>query len=172
LRAIERVYHSGFSGASQRRIPFPSISPISPKEPEFENPGVAHSSEFLDEVIIPPGGRSIYSTDTRGRVLSEKRMDENGGLLGELVNTWVGDRLISVSWKSGDEEWLIEYEYDERGNRILERNFNRGVLERVVRSDENREVEELFMDGRLVLRATWEGGRKISEERIRGNRDR
>jgi hypothetical protein len=171
LRAIERVYHSG--GISSRRIPFPSISPIFPKEPEFENPGVAHSSEFLDDVIdvpIPPGGRSIFSTDNRGRILSERRLDENGELLGELTNIWTGDRLISVSWKSGDDEWLIEYEYDEKGDRILERNFNRGLLERIVRSEGNREVEELYMTGRLILRAVYEDGRKISEERVRENR--
>ena len=188
LRAIERVYHSGSSvgdtqrGApqgedtpgedssgeiSRRRISFPSIGPIFPKEPEFENPGIAHSSEFLDDVV-PPGGRVIYSTDNRGRVLSEKRLDEEGTLLGEMVNNWTGDRLESVFWKSGDDEWLIEYDYDERGNRIRERNYNNGVLERSVHTEGDREVEELFMNGRLILRATWEDGRKISEERIRG----
>ena len=166
LRAIERVYHSGLD-SSERRIPFPSLSPIFPKEPEFENPTVAYSSEFLEDVIIPPEGRVIYATDNRGRVLSERRLDENGELLGELVNIWAGDRLVSVSWKSGDDEWLIEYEYDDQGNRILERNFNRGVLERVVSTDGDREVEDLYMNGRVILQAIWVDGRKISEERIR-----
>ena len=167
LRAIERIYHSGYSLDSRRRIPFPSIGPIFPQEPDFESPVVAHSSEFLGDIMIPPGGRVIYTTDNRGRILSERRLDEDGRLQGELINTWSGDRLASVSWVSGDDEWLIEYEYDEQGNRIMERNINRGVLERTIRSDGNREVEELFINDVVVLRAIWENGRKISEERVR-----
>jgi hypothetical protein len=72
-----------------------------------------------------------------------------------------------VHWKSGDDERLTEYEYDSAGDRMLERNFNRGILERTVRSTGNRDIEELYMNGRIVLRAVWEDGRKISEERIR-----
>ena len=167
LRAIERIFHSGYEGDSRRRIPFPGIGPIFPNEPLFDSPGIAHSSEFLDDVIIPPGGRVIYNTDNRGRVLSERRYDEEGELIGELINDWSGDRLLSVSWVSGNDEWAIEYDYDDDGNRIMERNINRGILERTVRSDGDREVEELYMNGIVVLRAIWEEGRKISEERIR-----
>jgi hypothetical protein len=33
--------------------------------------------------------------------------------------------------------------------------------------DGSREVEELYMNGEVMLRALWEDGRKISEERVR-----
>jgi hypothetical protein len=167
LRAIERVFNQGYDESLMDRVSFPAINPGISREPEFQNPGLALSTEFLDDVISAPLGRIIYTTDSRGRVLVEAMLDENGDVLGELRNTWIGDRLDSVLWKSGDDERLTEYEYDSNGDRILERNLNQGVLERTVRTTGNRDIEELFMDGRVVLRAVWEDGRKISEERVR-----
>jgi YD repeat-containing protein len=149
------------------RIAFPPVVPGSSREPEFQNPGLAFSSDFFGDLIAEQPERIIYTTDSRGRVLTETRFDENGELIGELRNTWTGDRLDSVLWKSGDDERLTEYEYDSSGNRILERNLNRGILERIVRTTGNRDIEELYMNGRVVLRAVWEDGRKISEERVR-----
>jgi hypothetical protein len=110
----------------------------------------------------------IYTTDDRGRVLSETRRDEAGEILGEMRNTWSADRLTRIHWTAGDDERVTEYEYNAAGDRVLERNINKGVLERVVRTTGNQEIEELYMDGQVVLRATWEKGRKVSEERVRG----
>ncbi|GHV27256.1 hypothetical protein AGMMS4952_08630 [Spirochaetia bacterium] len=138
-------------------------------EGEFVKPGSVFSSEFFEDVIINSGDRILYTTDDRGRILSEVRRDENDEVLGEVINTWSGDRLASVLWKSEDEERLIEYEYNSGGDRIFERNFRDGVLERTVRRSGEREVEELYMNGAAVLRAIWEDGRKVSEERIRQN---
>jgi hypothetical protein len=109
----------------------------------------------------------FYVTDDRGRILTETRRNEEGEVIGELQNAWSGDRLTSVRWKAGDDERVTEFGYDGDGDRILERNINRGVLERVVRLAGNREIEEIYMDGKPVLRAVWENGRKISEEHIR-----
>ncbi|MCL2479457.1 MAG: hypothetical protein FWF22_08140 [Treponema sp.] len=167
LRTIERTYISGVSGDLFRRIPFPALAPGVTGQPEFQNPGLAYGSLFPDGMDIPANTSVIYSTDSKGRVLSERRLDENGDTQAELVNTWTGDRLDSISWKSADQDKTTEYEYDENGNRIVERNYNNGVLERVVKTDGNRDTEELYMDGKLMLRATYEDGRKISEERIR-----
>jgi hypothetical protein len=172
LRAIERVFNqdydeSSMDRASLDRVSFPPIVPGSSREPEFQNPGLAFSSEFIDDVITEQPGRIIYTTDSRGRVLTETRLGEDGEVIGELRNAWTGDRLDSVLWKSGDDERLTEYEYDSDGDRILERNLNRGVLERTVRTTGNRDIEELYMNGRVILRAVWEDGRKISEERVR-----
>jgi hypothetical protein len=133
----------------------------------FVNPGIAYSPEFLQDVIVPEGGRVIYTTDSRGRVLAEQRLDEAENVIAEIRNTWSADRLLSVRYTAGDDERLTEYEYDEDGSRTLERNYNNGALERVVRSDKEKDVEELFMNGELILRAVWEEGRKISEERVR-----
>ena len=88
-------------------------------------------------------------------------------MIGELTNTWSGDRLLSVLWKTKDENTLIEYEYDEEGDRVVERNFNHGVLERIVYIQDDMEIEDIFINGVLMLRAYWENGKKIREERPR-----
>jgi hypothetical protein len=88
-------------------------------------------------------------------------------MIGEMKNTWSQDRLLSVHWTSGDDDRLTEYEYDGGGDRILERNYSKGLLERIVKQEGDREVEEIYMNNRIILRAIWEDGRKISEERIR-----
>jgi hypothetical protein len=170
LRAIERLYHSS-GGNEPLRIPFPQINPGFSREVVFVNPSIAYSSEFLQDVIVPEGGRVIYTTDSRGRVLTEQRLDEEENVIAEIRNTWSADRLLSVLYTAGDDERLTEYEYDEDGNRTLEKNYNKGELERVVRSDGQRDVEDLFVNGQRVLRAVWEDGRKISEERVRPSRE-
>jgi hypothetical protein len=134
---------------------------------DFISPGSAYGSSFFSDIIVNSGDRVLYTTDERGRVLTEIRRDENDAILGELRNNWSGDRLVSVTWKAGEDEQLTEYEYDDEGDRILERNYVNGVLERTVRREADREVEELYMNGAVILRAIWEEGRKISEERVR-----
>jgi hypothetical protein len=79
---------------------------------------------------------------------------------------------MSALWRSIDDERLIEFEYDNDGNRIVERNFRNGILERSVTAQNGMDIEEIFMNGRLVLRAFWEDGVKISEERITPPRGR
>jgi antitoxin component YwqK of YwqJK toxin-antitoxin module len=108
-----------------------------------------------------------YSVDSRGRVLSEISKGEDGKTIGELRNTWLNDRLQDVEWKSGDDERRIEFEYDRDGNPMAERNYRKGVLERTVTIDGYNEIEEIYMNGVLILRAYWENGLKISEERVR-----
>ncbi|AEF83149.1 hypothetical protein TREAZ_0011 [Leadbettera azotonutricia ZAS-9] len=167
LRAIERVYHSDIAEGEKAKIGFPGISPGFSKGVEFVNPGFAYSSEFFNDILITAGTKVSYTTDDRGRILSETRRDEEGELIGEIKNTWTGDRLDSVFWKSGDDERTTQYEYDSEGNRIMEKDYRGETLERTVRSQGNREVEELYMNGSVILRAVWEDGRKISEERVR-----
>jgi hypothetical protein len=168
LRTIERLYHA--AGNEPLRIPFPAINPGFSREAAFVEPGIAYSSEFLQDMIVPEGGRVIYTTDSRGRVLTEQRLDDEENVIAEIRNTWSADRLLSVRYTAGDDERLTEYEYDEDGSRTLERNYYKGALERIVRSDKERDVEELFMNGEMILRAVWEEGRKISEERVRSSR--
>ncbi|GHV81534.1 hypothetical protein AGMMS49991_00920 [Spirochaetia bacterium] len=170
LRAVERVYHLAAdqrSGAAEPvRLSFPHIVLGAAKNNQFVSPAAAFSSDFFQDILTDTVSRVLYTTDDRGRVLSETRRDEAGEVIGELVNTWSGDRLSQVRWKAGDDDRLTEYEYDGEGDRILERNYNKGVLERTVRREGEMEVEELYMDGQPVLRAVWDNGRKISEERI------
>jgi hypothetical protein len=128
--------------------------------------GGAYTSEFFVGAQAPDGVTITYNVDSRGRIIGEVWRGEDGRILGELVNTWVGDRLQSALWKAPDDERLIEFEYDNDGHRIAERNFRNGVLERSVTAHGGLEVEEIFLNGRLILRALWEHGVKISEERV------
>jgi hypothetical protein len=168
LRGVERHYLSSpEEGQETAFVRFPQLILDVGSETEFVKPGSVFSSEFFDDVIINSGDRILYTTDDRGRILSEIRRDENDNILGEVINTWSGDRLASVLWKSEMEERLIEYEYNGEGDRVFERNLRNGVLERTVRQEGDREVEELYINDAVVLRAVWEEGRKISEELIR-----
>jgi hypothetical protein len=168
LRSVERRYLSApAEGQEPAFFRFPGLIIGLDGEREFVKPGSVFSSEFFADVIINSGDRILYNTDNRGRIQSEVRRDENDKVLGEVINTWSGDRLASVLWKSEPEERLIEYEYNSEGDRMFERNFRDGVLERTVRQAGDREVEELYMNGAVVLRAIWENGRKVSEERVR-----
>jgi hypothetical protein len=169
LRAVERVYHRGEEAGDDRvRLPFPHMVLDAARQTDFVRPVLPISSEFFQDILADAGDKVIYTTDSRGRILTETRQDEAGEVLGELRNTWTGNRLTQVQWISGEDDRITEYEYNDSGDRILERNINKGMLERVVRISGGREIEELYMDDRVVLRAVWENGRKISEERVRG----
>jgi hypothetical protein len=168
LRSVERHYiRAPVEGQETALLRFPQLITGVGAESEFIKPGPVFSSEFFEDVIINSGDRIIYNADARGRVLSEVRRDENDNIIGEVINAWSGDRLVSVTWKSGDEERLIEYEYDGGGDRVFERNFRNGVLERTVRQEGEQEIEELYINGEVALRAIWVEGRKVSEEPVR-----
>jgi hypothetical protein len=167
LRAVERTYHRGAEAASPVSLRFPHMVLNAAADTDFVGPPATFVSGFPEEYLIGEGYRVVYTTDDRGRVLTETRQDDKGTVIAELVNTWTGNRLSSVRLKAGEDERLTEYEYNSRGDRIIERNYRRGVLERLVRTEGNRETEELYMNGAVILRAVWEDGRKISEERVR-----
>jgi hypothetical protein len=164
LRAVDRTLHRG--ALESLRIAFPRLGPGASTEDKQITHGGLFTSEFFAGTDAPDGVTISYNIDGRGRILGEVWRGEGGQVLGELLNTWSGDRLQSVSWKSVNDERLIEFEYDADGHRIVERNFRNGVLERSVTTRGSMEIEDIFMGGRLVLRAIWEGGVKISEERI------
>jgi hypothetical protein len=171
LRAVERVYHrSGEAGDERVRLPFPHMVLDAARQTDFVRPVSPLSSEFFQDILVSAGDTVLYTTDSRGRILTETRQNEAGEVLGELRNTWTGNRLTRVQWVSGEDDRVTEYEYNTEGDRILERNIYKGTLERVVRISGDREIEELYMDNRVILRAIWENGRKISEERVRGER--
>jgi hypothetical protein len=169
LRSVERVFRSAASAvpAEERiRLAFPHMILGAARDFGFVSPGSAYGSDFFEDVLLDSGFRVLYTTDDRGRVLTETRRDEEGNVIGELQNTWSGDRLVRVRWLSGEDERVTEYEYDAEGDRILERNSSRGILERTIRREGDRDVEELYMNGKVILRAIWEDGRKISEVRV------
>jgi hypothetical protein len=168
LRGVERVYHTE-SEEEPVRLRFPHVVLGAAKNTSFVNPGISFTNEFFKDILVDSGSRVLYTTDERGRVLTETRRNEDGEVIGELQNTWSGDRLVSVHWKAGDDDRITEFEYDSDGDRIVERNINKGVLERIVTQEGDQEIELLYIDGKPMLKAVWENGRKISEERIRSS---
>ena len=170
IRAIERVIANEAEGVT--RIPFPRLGFSSSTVEEIVIPRIAYVPDFLLGVYTGAGKRINYTIDSRGRILTEVWQDEDGRHIGEILNTWEGDRLASILWKSGEQAHpaavtlLVEYEYDSGGNRVAERNFRQGILERSVTNRGGLDIEEVYMNGKLMLRAVWEKGLKKSEERI------
>ena len=165
LRSIDRIIHEA-GGIDLPRISFPHIRTAVAAGDQMIVQSFVHNSGFLADIAAPANTRITFSVDGRGRVLTETWKNEDDEITGEFTNTWSDDRLLSVVWISGDEERRVEFDYDSGGDRIAERNFRNGILERRVSSRNGLDVEELFMSGALVLRATWEDGLKISEERF------
>jgi hypothetical protein len=164
LRAVERLYHER---PDRVRLAFPRLIPGSAADAGFVNPGLSYGTAFFEDLMVHQGYRVLYTTDERGRITGETRQDEEGKTIGVLEIGWSGDRISSVSWKTGEEERLAEFEYNEAGDRIAERDYHGGILERTLLRQGDRDVEELYLNGEVALRAVWEDGRKVSEERVR-----
>jgi len=172
LRNVERVFHE--ASASQKaaviepvRLIFPARALDAAKEKDFLKGKLTFSSDFLGGYQADNGFRIVYDTDSKGRVVSETMYNNRNEVVWTVKNTWVGDRIKAILKTEGADERLIEYDYDGSGNRIAERDIRNGILERKVLINGNKETEELYLDGVVALRAFWEDGRKISEERIR-----
>jgi hypothetical protein len=167
LRAIDRTVYGG--AGERSRVGFPALSPrVTPKEELATHAGVYTTAYFLGASDLE-GLTISHSLDSRGRVLSEISKNEEGKTISELRNTWSDNRLMIAEWKSGEDERRFEFEYDKDGKPLAERNFRKGVLERVVTTEGDNEIEEIYMNGILVLRAYWENGLKVSEERVGGS---
>jgi hypothetical protein len=120
--------------------------------------------EYFGDTTVTENNRLVFTTDTRGRVLTQTLYEEDD-IVWVISNKWSGDRIISINRTDEETDLLTEFEYDPGGNRSLEKNFRNGILERIVRTENNIEIEELYIDDRIVLTAIWEDGRKISETR-------
>jgi len=166
LRNVERIFHEP-AGIDPVRLLFPARALEAAYEKDFLKEKLTFSSDFLGGYPVDAGFRIVYDTDSKGRVLSETLYNSKNEVVWTLENTWAGDRIAAILKIEGDDKRLIEYDYDSSGSRIAERDFRNGVLERQVFIDGNKETEELYLNGVVVLRAFWEDGRKISEERIR-----
>jgi hypothetical protein len=179
LRAVERLYHetqnaesgsgveTGDSGEPVR-LAFPSRILDAAKHDDFISDKLAPLSSFFGDTVVQEGYRMIFTTDERGRILTQTLLERADKEVWVVVNTWSGERIASSLKTEGDNELLTEYEYDASGKRILERNSRNVVLERLVRAEgDKRELEELYMNGEVILKAEWEDGRKISEHRVR-----
>jgi hypothetical protein len=105
--------------------------------------------------------------DEKGRAIREVRFGKDGKVVEEIITEWSGDRVSSVTRTRENQIRKSEFFYDGRGNRINEKNYLNGRLERVVRKEGAMEIEELYKNGSLLLRAVYEGGVLVREERLR-----
>ncbi|MDR2576395.1 MAG: hypothetical protein LBC52_08155 [Treponema sp.] len=167
LRNVERIFHEAFD-LEPVLLVFPGRVLDAAYDKDFLKERLTLVSEFFGGLQQADDGfRMVYDTDAKGRVLSETLYNDKDEVVWTLKNTWVGDRISSIFKIEGEEQRSIEYDYDASGNRIAERDILNGVLERQVLINGAKETEELYLNGVVVIRAFWEDGRKISEERVR-----
>jgi antitoxin component YwqK of YwqJK toxin-antitoxin module len=169
LRSVERVFHterhiSLADNALLFYFPRHIADALLPGNLIGEKTNVY--PEFFGDALISKDDRLVFSTDARSRILSQTLYDEEGNIIWEIKNTWSNDRIVSTMKTEGGNEYLAEFEYNADRERILERNYKNGALERVVHTEGTRDIEELYFNNVAVLRAVWENGRKISETRI------
>jgi hypothetical protein len=194
LREVRRVsvdgqagdsrFFSGSSGLAQERNAVGSALFIA----RYDTRGhvVSRERREADELvsredfIFRPDSDALLSSVERlpreGRT-SRRQYDEKGRLLLENVsgpgNTseridYIWDENDRASAKkrhsaAGLEEWA--YRYDAEGGLVREDYSRRGALEKVtLYSGKNSRVEELYADGEMFLRVSWEGERRVKEE--------
>jgi hypothetical protein len=181
LRRVERIYYkAGFAlEAAQGRSKLPPTIPETPSNldvrdapsvPGFVNPGSPYDNSIMTDVLpsiyTVPAARVLYDTDRQGRIISETRYDEKDEVLAQINNEWGGERIDVIRWSAGEDQGRIVFRYSGK-NRISEEDYKNGELERKVTAQGSRETEEIFIGGKVILRAIWENGRKISEEQLR-----
>jgi len=170
LRSMRRVFYKENEISSLDEpvvITFPSGIMAAARETAFTVERHNSYPEFFGEVFAVKDSKMTYSTDERGRILSQTFYDEDDSIIWVIYNTWKDDRIVSTVKEEGGNISMAEYEYNSDGDRVLERNYTNGVLERVVRTDGKTDIEELYLNGNVILQAVWEDGRKISETRMR-----
>jgi len=166
LRYVLRVFHMD-ADAEPARVSFPSDLMDEAFWEGFVR-AIIPGADFMESFFDAGDGYAVrYETDARGRVLSQTMLDPSGEIAWQIRNEWRDDRVVSISRVEGGDERLTEFEFDAAGNRTLQRDSRNGALERIVRFEDGLEIEELYMDGVLVLTALWRDGRIISEERAR-----
>jgi hypothetical protein len=169
MGAVVREGAASLAAAAQEkasRLTFPRYSPERTREEDRIQLGIAPATTFFDDVISKPAAKVTFTTDEKRRIIGETRRDENDVIIGQFTNVWERDRIAQITWTSGDEERRVDFSYNAKGDRILERNYRNGELERLVRIEGEREIEELYLKNETALRAIWHNGKKISEERI------
>ena len=170
LRHVERQFHRyDHDGAYRQpvRLTFPGRVLDAASDQNFISDKLMVVSDFLGSLFAGEGYRVIYTTDSKGRILTQTMLNDKDEEVWVIVNTWSGDRIVAMQKTEGEDRKVTEYEYDGAGDRVIQRDIHNGVLERLVRTSGDNETEELYLDGILVLKAYWVDGRKVSEERVR-----
>jgi len=166
LRYVERVFYMD-TQIDPVKVTFTRHIRDTLEEEFLEGERFNPLPEFFGNIFVYADSKMLYETDERGRILTNTLYDDEDNIIWVIRNTWSGDRIIATSKTEDGLELLAEFEYNSAGDRIVERNFRNGVIERSVRTEENLDIEDLYLNEVVVLRAVWEDGRKISETRMR-----
>jgi len=168
LRAVERVFYKDRQMTDDfALITFPRRIMDAVEESLFTTQRFNLYPDFFGDMFAHNALRMVYQSDERGRITSQTLYDDDEKVIWVIRNTWLNDRITATVKTEGDIVLRAEYTYASNGDRLVERNLRNGVLERVVRTQNNTEIEELYFNNVLVLQAVWEDGRKISETRMR-----
>jgi hypothetical protein len=171
LRAVERVFLKDqqiTSADNIVRVSFPGNILAAARNDYFMGEKFNSYPDFFGDLFVIKDSKLLFKTDARGRVMEQILInnDEESTVIWKIVNTWSDERIVSITKTEGETVLLAEYVYNKAGDRIIERNRKNGVLERVVRSEGKKDIEELYINNAIVLQAVWEDGRKISESRV------
>jgi hypothetical protein len=167
LRGIERIFHGNGALEAPVIITFPKRIMDSIEKDVFIGEKFNVYPDFFEDVYISEGYKLVSDTDKRGRTLSQTLYDNEDKVIWTIKNTWKDNRIVKTVKTEGDTALTAEFVYNSDGDKILERNYKNGMLERTVSTEGKIEIEELYMDNAVVLRAIWEDGRKISETRVK-----
>jgi antitoxin component YwqK of YwqJK toxin-antitoxin module len=173
LRAVRRSYSGKANGEKAEQpvsMAFPRTMTQAAEIENFVQPSSAYNTPFLQNVISA-GEQSVFTTDDRGRVLTQTIKDKDGKEIGVFSNTWDENRVTVVDYKpaappagtAAGDELKVEYTYDADANRISEKDLRNGKLEREVSSKDGTDTEKLYVDEKLVMTALWKNGVKVSE---------
>ena len=169
LRTIERVFYVDIKADENDlvKISFPRNIRETSGDEFFVNERINLYPDFFGDVYIENNSRIIFDVDNRGRILKQTLFDEENEMIWVITNTWQNNRIVLTTKTQGDLTLTAEFQYNREGERISERNLKNGILERSVKAEGGLEIEELYINNVVVLRAVWEDGRKISETRMR-----
>ena len=168
LRSIERIFYTDMKAKEDDlvRISFPrSLRDAASNFTISERLNMY--PDFFGDVFIENESKMIFDIDSRGRILSQTLYDEKDEVIWVINNTWQNNRIIFTSKTMGDLILAAEYQYNMAGDMISEKNLKNGVLERTVKVEGDYEIEELYLNNIVILRAIWEEGVKISETRVK-----
>lgn len=166
LRHIERIFQDDMS-LVPAKVSFPRRIMDSLKTGVAINEKINLYPDFFGNIIVNAGYRMDFNIDDKGRILGQTLYDEENNLVWAIQSVWKDNRIVSTTKTEGETVLTAEYAYNKAGEILSEKNYKNGVLERVVFADGDKEIEELYMNNAVVLRAVWEDGRKISETRIK-----
>jgi len=169
LRSIERVFYTDMlaKGDDIVRLSFPRNVRDSTEDDLYISERLNLYPEFFGDVFIKSHSRMVFDTDNRGRIQKQTLYDEEDKIIWVIINSWQNNRITLTTKTEGDLILSAEFQYNSAGDRISEKNMRNGTLERHVKTEGIMEIEELYMNNVIVLRAVWEDGRKISETRVR-----